>query len=206
MIGLLDYGMGNLSSVSNALDHLGIDNIIVNTPEAFSEISRLIIPGVGSYSRAMENIISNHYLKEVKDFAASGKPILGICLGMQLLSFLGTEPSIVKGLEIIEGEVHLFPDDLNLRIPHVGWNSIELVNEHPILEDVKLRADFYFVHSYRFSKAKKKNIIANTNYGIKFPSIICNDKKNVIGIQFHPEKSQKQGLKILENFSKLKHA
>ena len=206
MIGLLDYGMGNLSSVSNALDHLGIDNIIVNSPEAFSDISRLIIPGVGSYSKAMENININHYLIEIKDFAASGKPILGICLGMQLLSFLGTEPSTVKGLEIIEGEVNLFPDDLNLRIPHVGWNGIELVNEHPILEDVKLVADFYFVHSYRFCKAKKENIIANTNYGVKFPSIICNDTKNVIGIQFHPEKSQKQGLKILENFSKLTHA
>jgi len=203
MIGLLDYGMGNLSSVSNALDHLGIDNTIVNSSEVFSEISRLIIPGVGSYSRAMENINVNQYLKEIKDFEASGKPLLGICLGMQLLSFLGTEPSIVQGLEIIEGEVHLFPEDLDLRIPHVGWNGIELVNKHPILKDVKLDVDFYFVHSYHFSKAKEENIIAQTNYGIKFPSIVCNDTKNVIGIQFHPEKSQKQGLKILENFSKL---
>ena len=96
MIGLLDYGMGNLSSVSNALDHLGIDNIIVNSPEAFSDISRLIIPGVGSYSKAMENININHYLIEIKDFAASGKPILGICLGMQLLSFLELNPQLLR--------------------------------------------------------------------------------------------------------------
>jgi glutamine amidotransferase len=206
MIGLLDYGMGNLSSVSNALDYLGIDNQIVNTPETFSDISRLIIPGVGSYSKAMDNINTNQYLKEIKDFEASGKPILGICLGMQLLSFIGTEPYRVKGLELINGEVTIFPQNIGIRIPHVGWNGINLVNEHPILEGVKLSADFYFVHSYYFSQAKSNNIIASTNYGIDFPSIICNDSKNVIGIQFHPEKSQKQGLKILENFSKIPYA
>ena len=158
MIGLLDYGMGNLSSVSNALEYLGIDNLIVNTPEAFSDISRLIIPGVGSYSKAMDNINTNQYLKEIKDFEASGKPILGICLGMQLLSFIGTEPCRVKGLEVINGEVTIFPQNIGIRIPHVGWNGINLVNEHPILEGVKLSADFYFVHSY-YVIPEDKNIL-----------------------------------------------
>lgn len=203
MIGLLDYGMGNLSSVTNALDYLGIENRIVNRPNDFLNIDRLIIPGVGSYSKAIENIKANQYYNLIKEFDLSGKPILGICLGMQLLSFTGTEPSLVEGLKIIKGEVTIFPNNIGLRIPHVGWNGISVINEHPILEDVKITADFYFVHSYYFGQIKSQNIIANTNYGIDFPSIISNDSKNVIGIQFHPEKSQKQGLKILENFSKL---
>jgi imidazole glycerol-phosphate synthase subunit HisH len=203
MIGILDYGMGNLSSVTNALDYLGIENKVIHKPEEIHDISRLIIPGVGSYAKAMENIRSRGYFQKIKEFGISGKPVLGICLGMQLLSFLGSEPVSVEGLGMIKGEVVILPQNLNVRIPHVGWNGIKLINDHPILEDVKLKADFYFVHSYYFNQIKNENIIATTDYGFDFPSIVCNNNKNVIGIQFHPEKSQKQGLQILENFSKL---
>ena len=206
MIGILDYGMGNLSSVTNALNYLGIDNHVVTSPEDFAEISRLIIPGVGSYGKAMENIKKKLFLNRVKEFGQSGKPILGICLGMQLLSFTGTEPVLGEGLGMVQGKVILLPQEIGIRIPHVGWNGINLVNEHPILEGVKLSADFYFVHSYYFSDVKNQNIIATTDYGIHFPSIVCNDARNVIGIQFHPEKSQKQGLQILENFSSFTNA
>lgn len=206
MIGILDYGMGNLSSVTNALNYLGIDNHVVNSPEDFAEISRLIIPGVGSYGKAMENIKDKLFFNHIKEFGKSGKPILGICLGMQLLSFNGTEPVETEGLGMIEGKVVLFPQDIGIRIPHVGWNGVNLLNDHPILDGVKLKADFYFVHSYYFSEVKRENTITTTDYGIHFPSIVCNDAQNVIGIQFHPEKSQKQGLQILENFSRFTNA
>jgi glutamine amidotransferase len=206
MIGILDYGMGNLSSVTNALDYLGIDSLIVNSEEGFTKCSRLIIPGVGSYAKAMDNIHSKNYFSLIQDFGKSGKPILGICLGMQLLSSYGTEPYLVEGLGLIQGEVILLPEELKIRIPHVGWNGVELAKSHPILEGVKLKADFYFVHSYYFSKISEDNVVTYTEYGITFPSIICNREQNVIGIQFHPEKSQKQGLQILENFSQYTNA
>jgi glutamine amidotransferase len=203
MTGVLDYGMGNLSSVTNALDYLGIENKVINVPDEIPEVSRLIIPGVGSYAKAMENIKNREYFQRIKEFGALDKPVLGICLGMQLLSFVGTEPFSVEGLGMIKGEVVILPQNLGIRIPHIGWNGIKLVNDHPILDGVKLKADFYFVHSYYFNQVKEENIIAITDYGIDFPSIVCNDRRNVIGIQFHPEKSQKQGLQILENFSHL---
>jgi glutamine amidotransferase len=206
MIGVLDYGMGNLSSVTNALDYLGIANQIVNSVDKFSTSSHLIIPGVGSYAKAMENIHAKQYFSLIQEFGNSGKPILGICLGMQLLSTCGTEPNHIKGLGLIEGEVVLLPEHLGIRIPHVGWNGITLANIHPILEGVKLNADFYFVHSYYFSQVIEGNILTYTDYGLAFPSIVCNKERNVIGIQFHPEKSQKQGLQILENFSQISHA
>ncbi len=203
MIGVLDYGMGNLSSVTNALDYLGIENKVINVPHEIPNVSHLVIPGVGSYAKAMDNIKGRGYFQLLKEFGVSGKPVLGICLGMQLLSISGTEPISVGGLGLINGEVVVLPQNLDIRIPHVGWNGIKLVNDHPILDGVKLKADFYFVHSYYFNQVKDENIIATTDYGIDFPSIVCNDNRNIVGIQFHPEKSQKQGLQILENFSKL---
>jgi glutamine amidotransferase len=206
MIGVLDYGMGNLSSVTNALNYLGVENKIINSTEGFLEISHLIIPGVGSYTKAMINIHEKGYYNPIKEFANSGNPILGICLGMQLLSNIGTEPSPTRGLNLINGEVIQLPEESGIRIPHIGWNGLNLVNKHPILEGVKLKADFYFVHSYYFSNINEENIIASTQYGINFPSIVCSTLQNVIGIQFHPEKSQKQGLQILENFSQYKNA
>lgn len=206
MIGVLDYGMGNLSSVTNALDYLGIANQVVNSEDGFSSSSHLIIPGVGSYARAMENIRSKKYFHLIQEFGNSGNPILGICLGMQLLSKFGTEPYHIEGLGFIEGEVVLLPEELGIRIPHMGWNGISLVNNHPILDGIKLKADFYFVHSYYFSIVNAENIVTNTSYGFAFPSIVCSSDQNIIGIQFHPEKSQKQGLQILKNFSQFTNA
>jgi imidazole glycerol-phosphate synthase subunit HisH len=200
MIGVLDYGMGNLSSVINALEYLGLENCIIHDSEEFKTISHLIIPGVGSFAKAMENLKERGYVEAITSFNNQGFPILGICLGMQLLAEKGTEPYESDGLGLIKGSVEIFPEN-SVRVPHVGWNGIKLVNNHPILEDVKQTADFYFVHSYQFQVENENNIISTTNYGFEFPSIVMNEKQNVVGIQFHPEKSQKQGLQILTNFS-----
>lgn len=200
MIGVLDYGMGNLSSVTNALEYLGLENCIIHDSEEFKTISHLIIPGVGSFAKAMENLKERGYVEAIKSFNNQGFPILGICLGMQLLAEKGTEPYESDGLGLIKGSVEIFPEN-SVRVPHVGWNGIKIVNNHPILDDVKQTADFYFVHSYQFHVENENNVISTTNYGFDFPSIVMNEKQNVVGIQFHPEKSQKQGLQILTNFS-----
>lgn len=202
MIGILDYGMGNLSSIAKVIEYLGVKYRFINSEDIFADCSHLIIPGVGAYEKAINNIASTNYIKHIHDFATSGKPLLGICLGMQLLSDRGFEPKECNGLGLIQGDVVLMNFD-GMRIPHVGWNGIEIINNHPILEDVKPSADFYFVHSYYFKPTNKNCIVAQTNYGTNFPSIICNTKKNIVGIQFHPEKSQKQGLKIMDNFVKM---
>ena len=202
MIGVIDCGIGNLSSVKNALDFIGAESIIIKDPSLIKSMDKLILPGVGSFNVAMKSLTDQGFVSEIKNFANTGKYILGICLGMQLLADLGNESGITEGLGLIKGKVE-FLKSSDLRIPHMGWNGIKLNNEHPILNNVKLRADFYFVHSYFFNTDSVNNILTYTDYGFEFPSIVCNDKKNVIGIQFHPEKSQKQGIKILQNFLSL---
>lgn len=205
MIGILDYGMGNLSSVRNALNFLQVESVIISSPDQIKEVSNLIIPGVGAFGAAMKNISEAGFIGPIRAFAESGKPMLGICLGMQLLATEGTEPEICSGLDLIKGRVEMLQAE-NLSLPHMGWNGIKLKSEHPILEGVKMSADFYFVHSFIFMPSDKKNVLTTTEYGTEFTSIITNEIGNVIGIQFHPEKSQKQGLKILDNFSKMLHA
>jgi len=205
MIGVLDYGMGNISSVTNVLNFLEAENMIISEKVQFNLISHLIIPGVGAFARAIENIEERGFLEPIREFANSGQPVLGICLGMQLLADKGTEPYDCYGLGLVAGTVILMKSQ-DLRIPHMGWNGIRILQDHAVLEAIKKTADFYFVHSFRFVAKDDKNIIALTDYGEEFPSIISNDAGNVMGIQFHPEKSQKQGLKILRNFINLTNA
>lgn len=205
MIGILDYGMGNLSSVRNALNFLQVESVIISSPDQISDVSNLIIPGVGAFGAAMKNITKAGFIDPIKDFAESGKPLLGICLGMQLLATEGSEPDICSGLDLIKGRVEMLQAE-NLSLPHMGWNGINLKSKHPILDGIKMSADFYFVHSFAFMPADNENVLTTTEYGTNFTSIITNEMRNVIGIQFHPEKSQKQGLKILDNFSKMTNA
>jgi|688.fasta_scaffold03777_16 glutamine amidotransferase len=202
MIGIIDYGMGNLHSVKNALDFLGIENQIIANPSEIESMDKIIIPGVGSFKRAMDNLHEKNLVDPLVKFGNSGKYLLGICLGMQLLAETGTEPSVCNGLGLIPGVVELIKSE-TLRIPHMGWNGLIINNDHPILEGVKLGADFYFVHSYAFHVESDENIVAVTPYGYHVPAIVKNKTGNIIGIQFHPEKSQKQGLKLIENFSNL---
>lgn len=202
MIGIIDYGMGNLHSVKNALEFLAIENQIIADPSEIESMDKIIIPGVGSFKRAMDNLHAKNFVDPLVKFGNSGKYLLGICLGMQLLAETGTEPTISSGLGLIPGNIELLKSDA-LRIPHMGWNALTIKNDHPILECVKLGADFYFVHSYAFHVESDENIVAVTPYGYDVPAIVKNKTGNIIGIQFHPEKSQKQGLKLIENFSNL---
>ncbi|HBI21999.1 MAG TPA: imidazole glycerol phosphate synthase subunit HisH [Legionella sp.] len=196
-IGILDYGMGNIHSVYNALVHLGLDAEIVNQPDAIQSCSHLIIPGVGSYANAMSKLLSQGLDVAIIEHVQRGKPLLGICLGMQILSETGEEGETVNGLGLIKGHVKLL-DVSPLPVPHVGWNSLTFNADHPLFHQVKQHVDFYFVHSYFFDAADEKNVLAYTDYGLSFPAIVVN--KNVIGIQFHPEKSQDNGLLLMENF------
>tara|TARA_B100001109_G_C18860751_1_gene473851 strand:- start:2102 stop:2695 length:594 start_codon:yes stop_codon:yes gene_type:complete len=190
--------MGNLGSISNAVYSLGWDYKLISEKKDFEEISHLILPGVGAYSSAMLKLNSKNLTSSIVEFSKKGNPVLGICLGMQLLSYSGEEGGISEGLQLINGNVKLLKNENNLHMPHVGWNNLIIKNSHPLLDGIKSNIDFYFVNSYFFDVKKEKNIIAETEYGQIFPSIVS--KQNVIGVQFHPEKSQSNGLKILDNF------
>lgn len=196
-IGVIDIGIGNLGSLRNALYSQGWDTLPIRTPDEFNEISHLILPGVGSFAAAMQRLRQSRLLEAIRDFAASGRPILGICLGMQLLAEFGSEGGETEGLGLVPGRVvPLAVSDL--RLPHVGWNNAHQSRKHPVLDGIRDDVDFYFVHSYRFVAADTSAVIAQTEYGETFPSIV--GKSNVIGTQFHPEKSQANGLRLLDNF------
>ncbi|MGX5820026.1 imidazole glycerol phosphate synthase subunit HisH [Chitinophaga lutea] len=197
MIGIIDYGMGNLKSVYNALGFIGAQPRLIHSGDELQEASHMIIPGVGAFAQAMENLKARGLEEPIRAFMQSGRPVLGICLGMQLLATLGHEPTTSEGLNIIPGEVRKF-QNLAERIPHIGWNSIELQRDHYLFEGVKKGVDFYFVHSYYFDAVDNNDVLAICDYGIRFAGVVA--RNNVTGMQFHPEKSQKNGLKILENF------
>jgi len=198
MIGIIDYGMGNIRSVYNSLAFLGFDCVIVREPLQLNNCSHAILPGVGAYAMAMDNLNRSGFSTALKEFSEAKKPLLGICLGMQLLSSTGTEPWPCKGLDLIKGEVLPLNVNKYVSLPHVGWNSFQLLQEHPIFEGVSRNIDVYFVHSYCFKPIDKQNILCITEYDINFISGVVNG--SIVGLQFHPEKSQKSGLRILSNF------
>lgn len=197
-IGVVSVGVGNIGSLRHALDTQGWDTVPVASPELLDSLTHLILPGVGAFPAAMNKLEEARLLQPLKDFAASGRPLLGICLGMQLLATVGTEGEDRIGLDLIGGTVRRLPQYSPLRLPHVGWNEIRIVRPHPVLEKVRDTADMYFVHSYYFEAHDEEVIIGNTDHGCEFASII--GRGNVIGVQFHPEKSQFYGLRMLENF------
>jgi len=197
LTGIIDYGMGNIKSVYNALDSIGEDVALLKPEDDFGSCSHLILPGVGAYRKAMGNIISNKIDVKLKKHVQLEKPLLGICLGMQLFSSIGYEGKKTKGLDLIQGCVKKM--DISLHIPHVGWNNIKTHDMHPILQGIKLDVDFYFVHSFHFQPEDIRCTIASTDYETDLAAIVTN-QKSVVGVQFHPEKSQENGLKLLENF------
>ena len=195
---ILDYGSGNVRSVFNVIKHLGYDVEISNSVSAIKNASHLILPGVGSYISAMNRIIKNIPLDCLENAVLiDGKPFLGICVGMQVLSDCGNEFEKKDGLGWISGSVDILKSE-NLPLPHVGWNNLDLKFKKPVTYGLKDNTDFYFLHSFCFKASNTDNVIATTSYGSNFASII--NKDNIFGFQFHPEKSQRAGQLILKNF------
>lgn len=202
MIGIINYKMGNLQSVKNSLDYLHIPNKIVNLPSEIIDCDKLILPGVGAFDLAMKQLSELNFVDPIRDFVALGKPLLGICLGMQLLLDYSEEHGHNLGLGLIKGKVLPFEGKIkNLSIPHVGWNDIVKRGESGLLQNIEDGANCYFVHSFYCDLDDKMGVSSITNYGFDFDSSI--ESNNVYGCQFHPEKSQHIGLTILENFSKI---
>ena len=198
MIGIIDSKICNIYSLTNMLKKLNADFIIFDNPENIQSVDRIILPGVGAFPKAMENLSKSGLKDAIIQFARSGKPVLGICLGMQLLFDKSTEFGISEGQGLIPGEIIKIKTDLVL--PHIGWNDLSIKPGCKILERVDNGADVYFVHSYR-AETDTKYIAATTNYGELIPAVVYKD--NVYGAQFHPEKSMKWGEIILSNFIKL---
>jgi len=199
MIAIVDYEMGNLRSVQKGFEKVGAEAVITRDKSVIESASALVLPGVGAFTVCMENLEKHDLINPIKSFVGSGKPFLGICLGLQLLFEDSEEFGNCKGLGLIKGKVRKFPSD-ELKVPHMGWNSIEISGDSRLFEGIHDGTYFYFVHSY-YVEPEEDVTIAETDYGFKFVSAV--EKGNIFATQFHPEKSQIEGLKILENFAGL---
>ena len=201
MIGIINYDLGNLGSVKNALNKIDEPFLQINNISDFESAKKLILPGVGSFSEGIKNIKIKGFDKLIiNNVIGLQKPILGICLGMQLLASKGFEDGKNSGLNLIGGQVNLLKKKSGFSLPHIGWNNILITKKNKLLTDISEGVDFYFVHSYHFLAEKKDNIVAHTEYSEKINAIVS--YKNIYGIQAHPEKSQFYGLKLLKNFCK----
>ena len=193
---IIDYGLGNLRSIEKALQYVGAEAEISNDPSSIDRADALILPGVGAFRDAMMHFST--LTRVVKDAVNEGKPLLGICLGMQMLASESEEGGIHGGIDLIPGRVVRFPRS-ELKVPHMGWNSLIIRKDIPLLKGIKDGSFVYFVHSYYVS-TDEKNAVALCDYGLDFPAVITNVAGNVLGTQFHPEKSGSIGLKLLKNF------
>ncbi|MHA1271461.1 MAG: imidazole glycerol phosphate synthase subunit HisH [Candidatus Helarchaeota archaeon] len=197
---IIDYKMGNLYSIKRGLERAGGKIEIINSPIDHFNYDGLVIPGVGAFRTAIQNILP--YKHALLDFLKSGRPILGICLGLQIFFTKSYEGGIFDGLNFIKGDVVRFPEVIKEAIPHMGWNTIDIKKyDSPIIKSIANNTYFYFVHSYYGIPLNSDLVVATTNYGIDFPSII--QKDNLFLVQFHPEKSSADGLQILKNFIEL---
>ena len=199
MITIIDYGAGNLANVTNALNHLGIGSEIVTEPERIYSAEKIILPGVGAFAPAMERLKTSGLAEPVSEKARAGTPLLGICLGMQLLFTESEEGGLCRGLDLVPGRVVRFEGAM--KIPHMGWNSLEFSRDVSLNSEIVSGKYAFFVHSYHCVPKNDDFIIAKTEYGTRFVSIVGRD--SIFGVQFHPEKSQQTGLALLKNFCSL---
>lgn len=202
MIGIIDYDAGNIKSVEKAFLHLGEEVLVSRNPKILLKADKVVLPGVGSFGQAMENLNRYGLVQVIQEIAGSGTPFLGICLGLQLLFEKSEESPGVKGLGILKGEILKIPFSPGLKIPHMGWNSLKLQNNGRLFQGIPEDTYVYFVHSY-YLKAEEEEIVkAVTDYSTCIHASV--EKNNVFACQFHPEKSSNYGLKILENFAAVK--
>lgn len=208
-IAIIDYGMGNLRSVSKALERVGADVAIIDSPQDIGDSKGLILPGVGAFGQAMDCLTENGFDALVRDWIGEDRPFIGICLGLQLLFSESEEFGQVKGLDIIPGRVVRFVgpqyeqhgDDPGLKVPHIGWNSLKVLKQHPVVAGIPDDAMAYFVHSYYCAPDDPEWTTVVTDHGIEFTSAVS--RGNLFASQFHPEKSGDLGLQMLTNFVKL---
>jgi glutamine amidotransferase len=206
LITIIDYGMGNLRSVQKGFEKVGCNAEVTADPRVVERADRLVLPGVGAFRDCMDNLREGGFIDPIRNHIAAGRPFLGICLGLQLLFTESEEFGRHRGLDIIPGRVRRFPDDLQvggekLKVPHMGWNQIDIRRPAPIFTGLKSGEAVYFVHSYYVDPQDPEVVASTTDYGMTFCSSVWRD--NVMATQFHPEKSQRVGLKILENFGRL---
>jgi glutamine amidotransferase len=196
MIAIVDYGMGNLRSVEKGFLKVGIDARVVADPKAIDNAHAIVLPGVGAFRDCLRNLEKKTLIEPIIMSIQKGKPYLGICLGLQVLFTESEEFGIHKGFDIFKGKVVRF--QISLKVPHMGWNNVRILRRPPIFDSIQDETYFYFVHSFYVVPADEEIIAGMTDYGIDFASMVCKD--NIFATQFHPEKSQSSGLRILKNF------
>ncbi len=206
MIAIIDYGMGNLRSVQKGFEKVGFEAVVTADPKLVLEADRVVLPGVGAFRDCIRNLEEGGFIEPILKVVREGRPFLGICLGLQLLFTESEEFGLHKGLDIIPGRVVRFPEGMTengekLAVPHMGWNQLTLKKETPLFRGIADGTNVYFVHSYYVKPDDPAVVATTTGYGIDFCSAVCRD--NVMATQFHPEKSQENGLKILKNFGEL---
>lgn len=201
MLIVVDYGMGNLRSVQKGFEKVGVSARISRDADEIRNVDRLVLPGVGAFPECMKNLSSLDLVEPILEFIQSGKPFLGICLGLQLLFNESEEFGIHEGFKVIPGTVRAFDRNMGLKIPHMGWNQVFFRKEVPIFRGIPDGSYLYFVHSYYVVPQNDSHIVAESEYGITFTCAVAAD--NVFAVQFHPEKSQEIGLRILTNFAQL---
>lgn len=203
MIAIIDYDAGNLKSVEKALISLGEKAIITREQEKLLNADKVILPGVGAFKDAMEKLQEYHLVETIKEIISKGIPFLGICLGLQLLFESSEEADGVKGLAVLEGKIIKIPEKKDLKIPHMGWNSLEIKPNSILFKGFEQKVYTYFVHSYYLQAKHREEVAATTEYSTLIDAAV--EKNNIFACQFHPEKSGETGLRILKNFAEIKN-
>lgn len=202
MIAVIDYGMGNLGSIANMLKKVGAESTLTSDPAVLAAADGLLLPGVGAFDAGMKNLADRGLVEPLtRSVMTERKPILGVCLGLQLFG-QGSEEGLLPGLGWLDARTVRFrfsPEHGTLRIPHMGWNTVQVRQPHPLVANMGPDARFYFVHSYRLACPDESTVVAETEYGGPFPSIVA--RGNIAGVQFHPEKSHRFGMALLKNFA-----
>lgn len=202
MLAVIDYGAGNLRSVVHALNHLGVEDMrVVQNARDLRGATQIILPGVGAFGAGMNQLRERGLVQPIRDAVYAGIPYLGICLGMQFLFERSDEMGEHEGLGILPGYVTRFPEMANLKIPHMGWNQLDIKHSSSLLDGLSEESYAYFVHSYYCVPEQQSDVLATVDYGIPFTAVV--QREQIYGVQFHPEKSQRTGLQILTNFLKV---